>query len=106
MSTASSSRRDQRSPSDCVKIIVDSYNDKRSAYEFAVNPVGVKTDRYYFNDGNSDDSSALGLRTALMLTGEAANTAYRLIRTDGTFDETNTQVDKLIAMFTDGKSRA
>ncbi len=49
-------RRDQRSPSDWVKIIVDSYNDKRSAYEFAVNPVGVKTDRYYFNDGNSDDS--------------------------------------------------
>ena len=49
-------RRDQRSPSDWVKIVVDSYYDKRSAYEFAVNPVGVKTDRYYFNDGNSDDS--------------------------------------------------
>jgi hypothetical protein len=28
----------------------------RSAYEFGVNPVGVKTDRYYFNDGQSDDS--------------------------------------------------
>ena len=49
-------RRDQRSPSDWVKIVIDSYYDKRSAYEFAVNPVGVKTDRYYFNDGNSDDS--------------------------------------------------
>ena len=35
---------------------MDSYYDRRSAYEFAVNPVGVKTDRYYFNDGNSDDS--------------------------------------------------
>jgi hypothetical protein len=49
-------RRDQRSPSDWIKIIVDSYFDRRSAYEFAVNPVGVKLDRYYFNDGASDDS--------------------------------------------------
>lgn len=49
-------RRDQRSPSDWVRIVVDSYFDKRSAYEFGVNPVGVKTDRYYFNDGNNDDS--------------------------------------------------
>jgi hypothetical protein len=49
-------RRDQRSPSDWIKIVVDSYFDRRTAYEFAVNPVGVKTDRYYFNDGASDDS--------------------------------------------------
>ncbi len=48
-------RRDQWSPSDWVKVIVDSYFDHRSAYEFAVNPVGVKRDRYYFNDGPSDD---------------------------------------------------
>ena len=49
-------RRDQRSPSDWIRIVVDSYFDRRSGYEFAVNPVGVKTDRYYFNDGQSDDS--------------------------------------------------
>jgi hypothetical protein len=49
-------RRDQRSPSDWVRIVVDSYFDKRSGYEFGVNPVGVKTDRYYYNDGPSDDS--------------------------------------------------
>ena len=49
-------RRDQRSPSDWIKIVVDSYFDRRSAYEFGVNPVGVKLDRYYFNDGQSDDS--------------------------------------------------
>ena len=35
-------RRDQRSPSDWIRIIVDSYFDQRSAYEFGVNPVGVK----------------------------------------------------------------
>jgi hypothetical protein len=49
-------RRDQRSPSDWIKIVLDSYFDRRSAYEFGVNPVGVKLDRYYYNDGASDDS--------------------------------------------------
>jgi hypothetical protein len=49
-------RRDQRSPSDWIKVVVDSYFDRRSAFEFGVNPAGVKLDRYYFNDGNSDDS--------------------------------------------------
>jgi len=49
-------RRDQRSPSDWIRIVIDSYFDKRSGYEFGVNPVGVKTDRYYFNDGQGDDS--------------------------------------------------
>ena len=49
-------RRDQRSPSDWIRIVVDSYYDRRSGYEFGVNPVGVKSDRYYFNDGQNDDS--------------------------------------------------
>jgi len=49
-------RRDQSSPSDWLKVVVDSYFDHRSAYEFAVNPVGVKRDRYYYNDGPSDES--------------------------------------------------
>ena len=47
-------RRDTDSPSDWIAVAIDSYHDKRSAYEFSVNPVGVKQDRYYFND-NSDD---------------------------------------------------
>jgi hypothetical protein len=49
-------RRDERSPSDWIRVAVDSYYDHRTAYEFGVNPSGVKTDRYYFNDGQSDDS--------------------------------------------------
>lgn len=47
-------RRDESSPSDWVRVMIDSFNDRRTAYEFAVNPVGVKQDRYWFNDGNSD----------------------------------------------------
>lgn len=54
--TGQLTRRDERSPSDWLKIAVDSYYDHRTAYEFGVNPAGVKTDRYYFNDGQNDDS--------------------------------------------------
>ncbi len=50
-------RRDAHSPSDWISIMVDSYHDHRTAYEFAVNPAGVKRDRYYFNDGHGEDSS-------------------------------------------------
>jgi hypothetical protein len=48
-------RRDERSPSDWVRVMIDSFHDKRSAFEFAVNPAGVKQDSYWFNDNNSDD---------------------------------------------------
>jgi hypothetical protein len=47
-------RRDEGSPSDWIRVIVDSFHDKRSAFEFAVNPAGVKQDAYWFNDGNQD----------------------------------------------------
>ena len=49
-------RRDARSPSDWIRVLIDSYHDKRTAYEFAVNPAGVKQDRYWFNDTERDDS--------------------------------------------------
>ncbi|MCA1586725.1 MAG: carbohydrate binding family 9 domain-containing protein [Acidobacteria bacterium] len=49
-------RRDQRSPSDWIRVIVDSYHDRRTAYEFGVNPAGVRHDRYWFNDNSNDDS--------------------------------------------------
>jgi len=49
-------RRDGESPSDWIAVILDSYHDKRTAYHFAVNPAGVKSDKYWFADGNEDDS--------------------------------------------------
>jgi len=49
-------RRDQDSPCDWLHVFVDSYHDQRTAYEFAVNPSGVKIDRYWYNDNNRDDS--------------------------------------------------
>ncbi|HMC77970.1 MAG TPA: DUF5916 domain-containing protein [Vicinamibacterales bacterium] len=47
-------RRDTDSPSDWLKVIVDSFHDKRTAFEFGVNPAGVKEDRAWSNDGNDD----------------------------------------------------
>jgi hypothetical protein len=47
-------RRDERSPSDWIDVMVDSFHDRRSAFAFGVNPAGVKRDAYFFNDGNED----------------------------------------------------
>ena len=49
-------RRDSHSPSDWIRVAIDSFYDRRTAFEFAVNPAGVKQDSYYFSDGNQDSS--------------------------------------------------
>ncbi|MBA2257852.1 MAG: hypothetical protein H0W18_03070, partial [Acidobacteria bacterium] len=43
---------DEGSPSDWLRVVIDSFHDRRSGYEFAVNPAGVKQDSYWFNDGD------------------------------------------------------
>src|SRR5687768_12447157 len=50
------SRRDVRTESEQIKIMIDSYHDRRTGYEFAVNPAGVKRDYYMHGDYNGDDS--------------------------------------------------
>jgi hypothetical protein len=49
-------RRDTDSPSDWVGIVVDSYHDRRTAYEFDVNAAGVQVDKYRYNDTSQDVS--------------------------------------------------
>ncbi len=49
-------RRDVDSPCDWIRVLIDSYHDRRTAYEFAVNPSGVKQDIYWYNDSSRDDS--------------------------------------------------
>ena len=72
-------RRDQRSPSDWIRIVVDSYFDRRSAYEFGVNPVGVKTDRYYFNDGEERRQLGCGVgRRGRRATPTAGRAEFRI----------------------------
>ena len=49
-------RRDLDSPSDWLRVLIDSYDDDRTGYQFSVNPVGVKQDAYWYNDGSQDVS--------------------------------------------------
>ena len=49
-------RRDVRAATDQLKIVIDSYHDRRSGFEFAVNPAGVKRDYAIYNDTQEDDA--------------------------------------------------
>lgn len=48
-------KRDNIYSEDWVMVLLDSFNDKESCYEFVVNPYGVQGDLMF--NGNSDDSS-------------------------------------------------
>lgn len=48
------SRRDDITSSDWFVLLLDSYHDRRTGYEFWVNPAGVKADAALYNDGNED----------------------------------------------------
>ena len=49
-------RRDVRVATDQIKIIIDSYHDRRTGYEFAVNPAGVRRDYAVYSDIAEDGS--------------------------------------------------
>jgi hypothetical protein len=48
------SRRDDQTASDQIIVMIDSYHDRRTGYEFVVNPAGVKADYAIYNDGQED----------------------------------------------------
>ena len=48
-------KRDNMFSEDWVMVMLDSFNDKESCYEFAVNPYGIQGDLMF--NGNGDDSS-------------------------------------------------
>jgi hypothetical protein len=50
------SRRDNQTASDQIILLLDSYHDRRTGYEFVVNPVGVKADYAIYNDGDEDNA--------------------------------------------------
>ncbi len=49
-------RRDSWTATDKIWVMIDSYHDRRSGFEFGVNPAGVKIDMAISNDGNEDDA--------------------------------------------------
>src|SRR5437016_5477742 len=50
-------RRDASSHSDEFRVLLDSYHDRRTAFEFTVNAAGVHTDVLYGGDGDFSDKS-------------------------------------------------
>jgi hypothetical protein len=74
--TAHITRRDYAANDDVVGVILDTFNDKRFSYWFALNPYGIQGD--FVGDGNSQDDSwdciwrSDGNRTEDGWTGEMA----------------------------------
>lgn len=85
-------RRDGQSQSDEITIYFDSYHDRRTAFEFTVNPRGSIRDVYYFGDSpeNSDDSwdPVWEVRTAIDSDGWTAE--FRIPLTQLRFDRGKT----------------
>jgi hypothetical protein len=50
-------RRDEGEEADLVSVLIDSYFDKRTAFEFSVNAAGVKIDGIWSDDGDNRDYS-------------------------------------------------
>ncbi|HEU5040242.1 MAG TPA: DUF5916 domain-containing protein, partial [Gemmatimonadales bacterium] len=49
-------RRDEEVPSDWIGVLIDSYHDRRTAFEFTVNPAGVRRDVFLYDDIEQDPS--------------------------------------------------
>jgi uncharacterized protein DUF5916/cellulose/xylan binding protein with CBM9 domain len=50
-------RRDTRICCDQIKLMIDSYHDRRTGFEFAVSPGGVKRDYAVYEDGGIEDDA-------------------------------------------------
>jgi hypothetical protein len=50
-------RRDQRAAADGFSVIIDSYYDRRTAFEITINPAGTRRDVFIYNDGRGQDQS-------------------------------------------------
>ena len=71
-------RRDEGSPSDWIRVVIDSFHDRRSAFEFAVNPAGVKQDSYWYNDVNNDGGWDAVWDVAVARTGSGWRAEFRI----------------------------
>jgi len=71
-------RRDENSPSDWAIVSIDSYRDRRTAFDFWVNPAGVKLDLYRSNDTDEDGSWDAVWDVATTRDGEGWTAEYRI----------------------------
>jgi len=85
------SRRDSyNSPSDWIRVGIDSYHDKRTAFEFDVNPCGVKRDLIWYDDTEADSNwdAVWDVKTSINTDGWTAEfripfSQLRFARNDG-----------------------
>lgn len=71
-------RRDESPPSDWIGLLIDSYFDRRTAFEFVVNPAGVKQDVYHFNDGELDPTWDAIWQVGVSRDGEGWTAEFRI----------------------------
>ena len=71
-------------------MIVDSFHDRRTAFEFAVNPAGVKQDTYWFNDANSDQGWDAVWDVAVSRTNDGWRAEFRIPFSQLRFQPTET----------------
>jgi hypothetical protein len=71
-------RRDVRTQSDWLHLMIDSYHDRRTGYRFTVNPAGVQRDVYMSNDGNEDVSWDAVWSVATRIEKDAWTAEYRI----------------------------
>lgn len=85
-------RRDRLSQSDEIAIFFDSYYDRRTAFEFAVNPRGSIRDSYRFNDSpwQQDLSWDPVWEVATSIDSLGWTAEFRIPLTQLRFDENNT----------------
>ena len=76
--TAPLARRDETPPSDWIGILIDSYFDRRTAFEFVVNPAGVKQDTYHYNDGELDPTWDAIWQVGVTRDGEGWTAEFRI----------------------------
>jgi hypothetical protein len=85
-------RRDMWSASDWIIISIDSYYDRRTAFEFAVNPAGVERDTYRYDDTNEDDSWNAVWDVATSVDGEGWVAEFRIPFSQLRFSEAPEQI--------------
>ncbi|MDQ8155193.1 MAG: DUF5916 domain-containing protein, partial [Gemmatimonadota bacterium] len=71
-------RRDVKTQSDWLHLMIDSYHDRRTGYRFTVNPVGVQRDVYMSNDGDEDLSWDAVWGVATRVEQDAWTAEYRI----------------------------
>ena len=94
-------RRDTESYSDAVHVLIDSYFDKRTAFHFGVNPVGVKLDIYRFDDTQEDASWDAVWDVATRIDSEGWTAEFRIPYSQLRFGNHDDQLDPGVNGFPD-----